>query len=485
MDAKKHFWVDYLACLIFGAVIVPLWYYGRWPNVYCTTGFLLAVTLFAIVHVVCFWILGLFVRRKGARLFLLYVLFGFCWFLCPVLIKLSPRFLVLFPVLHAYRWFLFFGFSLLSAVFLIFVSQRCSGSSRLLCAVSVFVYVWFVIVAFFAWRNISSFVPYVYKPVGTGVNYPNIYHILLDAHANQEGMEQMGGNLNPFYRKLQELGFVTYPESKSVYTRTEVSVCAMWNMDAELHRDSLHNSLVWRGLSSRGYSIRGYTSGVFYIPNSCSYHGARLDFQKMISGTIWFHTFLGIKAWLKEGLKESHRFVLHNLECAKETYGTCGNFFYGHILSPHGPFVYYSSDHVKGLIDGDYPDVNSSKEMIIGEHLAIDSLVLKTINAILWQYKNESIKPIIVLHSDHGAVRQENLLGSGNPYVTEDTVYGNLLAIYMPDEWKKDAKDLKFINLYRFIFNHLFGTNYEYLPDVRKNLDGSIFKEKTLPSSEQ
>ena len=69
--------------------------------------------------------------------------------------------------------------------------------------------------------------------------------------------------------------------------------------------------------------------------------------------------------------------------------------------------------------------------------------------------------------------------------ITEDMVLGNLFAIYMPDEWKKDAKDLKFINLYRFIFNHLFGTNYEYLPDVRKNLDGSIFKEKTLSPSEQ
>jgi len=27
VDTKKHFWVDYLACLIFGAVIVPLWFF--------------------------------------------------------------------------------------------------------------------------------------------------------------------------------------------------------------------------------------------------------------------------------------------------------------------------------------------------------------------------------------------------------------------------------------------------------------------------
>lgn len=52
-----------------------------------------------------------------------------------------------------------------------------------------------------------------------------------------------------------------------------------------------------------------------------------------------------------------------------------------------------------------------------------------------------------------------------NPLVTKDSVYGNLLAIYIPDEWKKDAKKLTFINLYRFIFNHLFGDHYSYLED--------------------
>jgi len=50
---------------------------------------------------------------------------------------------------------------------------------------------------------------------------------------------------------------------------------------------------------------------------------------------------------------------------------------------------------------------------------------------------------------------------------------------------EKDAKDLKFINLYRFIFNHLFGTNYEYLSDVRKRTDGSIVQQElnTIKSS--
>ena len=76
------------------------------------------------------------------------------------------------------------------------------------------------------------------------------------------------------------------------------------------------------------------------------------------------------------------------------------------------------------------------------------------------QYKTESIKPIIILHSDHSILYNGRNLKS--PFITPDTVYGNLLALYIPDEWKQDAKDLKFINLYRWIFNHLFGDNFQY-----------------------
>ena len=47
---------------------------------------------------------------------------------------------------------------------------------------------------------------------------------------------------------------------------------------------------------------------------------------------------------------------------------------------------------------------------------------------------------------------------------------GNLFALYVPESWRENAKDLTFNNLYRFISNQLFNTNYEYLPP--KYFDG-------------
>ena len=44
-----------------------------------------------------------------------------------------------------------------------------------------------------------------------------------------------------------------------------------------------------------------------------------------------------------------------------------------------------------------------------------------------------------------------------------DTIYGNLLAIYIPKEWHAEANNLEFINLYRFLLNHLFDKKYPYL----------------------
>lgn len=136
-------------------------------------------------------------------------------------------------------------------------------------------------------------------------------------------------------------------------------------------------------------------------------------------------------------------------------------------MCPHEPCVF--GEHRENLaFSGFITKFDVSNFIKPGVHKAycentygIDSLALKTIKEIIKQYKNESVKPIIILHSDHSILYNGRRLKS--PFITTDTVYGNLLALYVPDEWKKDAGNLKFINLYRWIFNHLFGNNFPYL----------------------
>jgi hypothetical protein len=128
---------------------------------------------------------------------------------------------------------------------------------------------------------------------------------------------------------------------------------------------------------------------------------------------------------------------------------------YLHILCPHPPFVFAgganhdSSDLLahNGLPPEGIPAARAS---IAG----IDAMVLPVLRQII--EKEKSHPPIIILHSDHGMRTNHHDL---------ESVYGNLLALYIPDPWKPHAKNLHFINLYRFIFNHLFHSNLPYHKD--------------------
>jgi len=167
--------------------------------------------------------------------------------------------------------------------------------------------------------------------------------------------------------------------------------------------------------------------------------------------------------------------VFKSLEQCKDTYGPNNNVFYAHILSPHEPCV-FSKEATNRSFKGFLTKFDTSHLLSKETHQAycenvysIDALVLKCVEKISQQYKAETIKPIIVLHSDH-SILYNGRNDLSNPFITTDTVHGNLLALYCPKEWKSDAEGLTFINLYRWIFNHLFAENYPYFKENRQIL---------------
>ena len=504
MEAKKHFWVDYLACLIFGAVIVPLWYGCNTFNCRQVTarGFFVAIAIFTGVHVVCFWGLGLFLKGKERRFFFLYCTWCFFWFAIPI----GRRFVFLCGTYYAgYRWLFVAFLAMICFCAVFFFSIRIKSDTLLEIEgfIRLFVYLLFVVLLFYSCRNFliySRRFPDTEKIEG---NYRNIYYILLDAHPSGKAfLEQLGGDLKPFYRELEKLGFVTYPTSESGYPCTRESVSSTWHMDAEVH-DSIIGSAALKNLV-KTHAVRFYL-GIGYL--RCIYDYGAADNIKLVhsrdlsafldfllSGSVLCRLYDKLNVGGAQSKRKDVRLILDYLENGKRRHGSFGNFFCAHILVPHFPLVYSEGvnrpvePNLNAVCHDDFRGVRYGEllcSLLRQEVCAIDRLVLKTIKAILKEYESEIQKPIIVLCSDHGSLNHVDKDGlvARPPYVTKETVYGNLFAIYMPEEWKKDAKGLKFINLYRFIFNHLFGTNYEYLPDVRKNLDGSVFKQKTLPSS--
>ena len=490
---EKHFFADYLACLIFGSTIVPLYYFWKNYPIFSVKNILFSTVIFACVHIFCFLGLKWFFREKEVSIFCLYGFWSIFWFAYPITRKL---FFLSDPSIGC-RLFFSLACGVSALLMLLFLIRKAKSDFKINGIIGKFVYSLFILLLlssvgkiFFYHRNR----PVAVTHVPAESTYPNIYHILLDAHPSLKGFEQIGGDLSPFYRELERLGFLTYPKSKSVYSWTYVSVPSMWHMDARLHY-SIDGSIVLETLL-QNYNVKLYASDGLVqklYPKNFVTLSVGFPFVKwfyfLLQQTVWRVAFKGmfLETQVKESYKEAHYAVFCNLMDGKRHYGSRGNFFYGHILSPHAPLVY--SDGSNSTIasgfqmgDGDWFFEPGMLSLLRNEVYSIDNLALRTIKDILKQYRNEPVKPIIILHSDHGPMRGTEHIGRRS-LATIDTCFGNLFAVYMPQEWKKDAKGLKFINLYRFIFNHLFGAHYEYLLDVQKTDDKQeqiIFAEGAL-----
>ena len=92
-------------------------------------------------------------------------------------------------------------------------------------------------------------------------------------------MDIIGGDLKPFYRELENLGFVTFPKSRSNYPYTTASVASMLNMDyfsGELKKKSvsffakqIRNNKVMENFKKHGYQVRITTTASPIV--SCLY----------------------------------------------------------------------------------------------------------------------------------------------------------------------------------------------------------------------
>ena len=397
-----------------------------------------------------------------------------------------------FPFLSQHRWLRLSIPALLLAGFCWLFLRK---AKKWLPAInSLLALVQFCIVGIFLFRTgVDAVVVYgKQKEVGAAhpkSHLPNIYHILLDAHPNQKAMELLGGDLRPFYRELESLGFMTFPESMSNYWHTARSLASMCKLDY-LDPDENEGLKIKNDLNpklqllhasirdSRLHSIlKGHYAIQWYFQQDCNgwYHAffekngyttplskvCRVMFNRSILSCFTWYERLNIHS-----RKEEISTIFSHLVQAKETYGPVNHFFYAHILSPHAPLIYGSRpDRILAYTAGLLTKISDSFPVLCENVYGIDQAILPVLKTILAQYQNEPIKPIILLHSDHSL---EASYSFSKEYKNLDTTYGNLLAIYMPDSWKKDAQNLTFINLYRFLLNHLLDLNLPYIKENKQ-----------------
>ncbi len=401
---------------------------------------------------------------------------------------------VKFPAsILAYKWFIALVSSAsalgMLAIFLFYFRQYCNAIHKGFRAFGVVALTVVILSGLVNFQKVENVSLPEKLAVSSNQSHPNVYHILLDAYINYDILkEEYGYDNAAFYQALEDLGFVCFRSSHSNYYCTLLSVPSMLNfgliyeafdskatISAGLNAsllNKLNSNSVWPCFVQNNYRLHLLDHTGIYKSNPVISNKLKNDtFQKTVlivtSRTLFKHIilnlFLSNYYVLHIGqIKE----ILHYLQETPQVEGLTNQYAYAHILCPHEPFVFDEHGDVsknqtfqgfivqKQVNQAPTPEENKQfKQSYVNQVKALNKLVLPAIESILRQHES-SQPPIIILHGDHGKSHSRE----------EDPFHGlgNLFAIYVPEEWREEAKTLEFINLYRFVCNHLFGLEYPY-----------------------
>ncbi|HTW91348.1 MAG TPA: hypothetical protein VMH22_06525 [bacterium] len=326
-------------------------------------------------------------------------------------------------------------------------------------------------------------------------HYPDIYDIILDAHARADILASMYHYDDTwFVDSLRQLGFYVVSQARTNYPQTYLSVASTLNMT---YLDSLARAVgpqstdrrpllrfvvdnrVMRELRSRGYRIVSFTSGYTGTEfENADIHLAPRWVSSEFLYVLLVNTALGPGLLRDLGLKywaDQHRarirYVLEHLPDAARMDGPA--FTFAHMICPHPPFVFGPhGEPLNGSNASKLADANHLHHMdpaLVQKYVAdyrgqvefIDHAILKAIGGIL---ANSPTPPVIIVYGDHGPGSRFDLDDLWKSYFPERMEI--LYAIHLPDhDYRGWYDSLSRVNTYRLLFDRLFGDTLSLLPD--------------------
>lgn len=425
----------------------------------------------------------IFKDKDVTRLFLSLFWIAF-WTIHPLARGISALFKNLPAFVLAYKWFLllvFFTFTLVGLLFVLLkFRKRLTKLNQFLNVFSSLILGMIILNSLIGLVSIDK--GKVESETATTVSqkkqFPNVYHILLDAYANKNTLKFLFKYDNSdFYNELTQKGFIYYPNSYSTYGGTLFSTTSMLNFGKTHEKltesyllTELKNNKVWKVFNANGFNIHLFSQTDLYcsksfITNDLGVYSLAKSIMIFTQNIPIKHTVenLFLKSFYKQHIDEIYQ-IFSELKNGSKKYSFNNQYFYAHILNPHEPLVFDENGGIEvnqtfdGFLVQKQANIDSVDESYrkryVNQIKAINKLTFDCIENILSQYPEDN-QPIIILHGDHG---RSLTLKDPMKYTL-----GNLFALYIPKSWREKAKDLTFNNLYRFISNQLFDTNYEYL----------------------
>ena len=320
-------------------------------------------------------------------------------------------------------------------------------------------------------------------------NLPDVFFIILDMYPSNLVLDKYFGFDNKeFTNKLESLGFNVFPNSKSNYSRTSLSLASILNMEY-IHRESdtvsneltvanlnyiLENGKVQNYFKKKGYNFywfeggylggkKEYASNEIFIPVPSTLYSRQESVDNdflmyFINNSILSPFSERIKIISVEIFRKRINNILLNLPVLAENKDY--KFVFAHIMAPHPPFIfgengekiYYSESSM------------DKKATFINQLKYINKRMIDVLEKIV--KTNNGRDKIIAIQGDHGTreILPNNIYSSRQNWVEE--AFGNLNVIYFSDTNKnKKVKYYSPVNTFRFIFNEQFNENFKLLDD--------------------
>ena len=314
---------------------------------------------------------------------------------------------------------------------------------------------------------------FVIGTVGDGIQKPDIYLIVLDAHTGSDVLKKdFDYDNSSFIQELKDMGFYVAECAQSNYPASRLSVTATFR--AKYHEEPtlypVSSSLTIETVRSLGYKVITFenrSNGHFDVGEDMRLSrnqmalgriditGGLSEFDMLLLKTSFFRIIYDMpqlvpgldeqmlqKTEFYEHYQQTH-FILDELKQLPDMDGP--KFVFAHILVPHPPFIFAPSGKFRWL--GKAKGYLSNVEFI-------DSQIAQVADEII---KKSRIPPIIIIMGDHGP--------SGVP-VTRQMRMSILNAYYVNDQARKDLYEtITPVNSFRVVFNNYFGTDYPLLGD--------------------
>jgi hypothetical protein len=331
------------------------------------------------------------------------------------------------------------------------------------------------------WQPINQFES---KHIGaTGaVNLPDIYYIILDAHASPSTLSEIYSyDIGAFIERLKDRGFFIADKSRSNYAMTMLSLASSLNMDYDLNalskrvgfaekelilpRQMIENSVAMRFLMSKGYRTI-YAGSGFGITQGNRYADVEIDCGHVDEtlGRFIQSTFLRAVAdrtnFIANDKRTRVRCMFSELGQVPKMEGP--KFILAHIPSPQWPFLFDANGNPANR---DQLDSERLKEQYLNQLIFIDKKIEALIDEI---FAGSRVAPVIVLQSDHGP--NFAFPGRYNLENPPQEILREKMRIFSAFYFPGGESDFLYrsvspVNTFRLIFNRYFGSSFPLLDD--------------------